>query len=45
MKIEIESSNPKVPVSARVNVGGVNGQRTVVMMYVSFSYFFLAMNF
>ncbi|XP_076925926.1 THO complex subunit 4D-like [Bidens hawaiensis] len=32
MKIEIEGSNTKVPVSARVNVvGGLNGQRTVVM--------------
>ncbi|KAJ0464377.1 putative chromatin target of PRMT1 protein [Helianthus annuus] len=32
MKIEIEGSNTKTPVSARVNVvGGLNGQRTVVM--------------
>ncbi|KAK1410645.1 hypothetical protein QVD17_37182 [Tagetes erecta] len=32
MKIEIEGSNTKIPVSARVNVvGGFNGQRTVVM--------------
>nr|XP_043634103.1 THO complex subunit 4D-like [Erigeron canadensis] len=32
MKIQIEGSNPTGPVSARVNVvGGLNGQRTVVM--------------
>ncbi|KAI7745297.1 hypothetical protein M8C21_017218 [Ambrosia artemisiifolia] len=32
MKIEIEGSNTNIPVSARVNVvGGLNGQRTVVM--------------
>ncbi|KVI08622.1 Nucleotide-binding, alpha-beta plait, partial [Cynara cardunculus var. scolymus] len=32
MKIEIEGSNPEIPLSARVNVvGGLNGQRTVVM--------------
>lgn len=32
MKIEIEGSKPGIPISARVNVvGGLNGQRTVVM--------------
>ncbi|KAI3794462.1 hypothetical protein L1987_37094 [Smallanthus sonchifolius] len=32
MKIEIDGSSTKIPVSARVNVvGGLNGQRTVVM--------------
>ncbi|PWA55587.1 Nucleotide-binding, alpha-beta plait [Artemisia annua] len=32
MKIEIEGSKPEIPISARVNVvGGLNGQRTVVM--------------
>ncbi|KAK9062173.1 hypothetical protein SSX86_019359 [Deinandra increscens subsp. villosa] len=32
MKIEIEGSNTKIPVSARVNVvGGLNGRRTVLM--------------
>lgn len=42
MKIEIEGSNPKIPVSARVNVfGGFNGQRTVVMTYVCFLIKFL----
>ncbi|XP_071735399.1 THO complex subunit 4C-like [Rutidosis leptorrhynchoides] len=31
MKIEVEGSNSAVPISARVNVGGFNRQRTVVM--------------
>ncbi|GJV37296.1 E3 ubiquitin protein ligase UPL1-like protein [Tanacetum coccineum] len=32
MRIEIEGSKSKIPISARVNVvGGLNGQRTVVM--------------
>lgn len=36
MRIEIVGSNSDVPVSARVNVTGVNGRRkrTVVMTYV-----------
>lgn len=38
MKIEIVGVNAELPVSARVNVSGVNGQRkrTVVMTYVTF---------
>lgn len=38
MKIEIVGANTDLPVSARVNVSGVNGQRkrTVVMTYVIF---------
>ncbi|KAA8547708.1 hypothetical protein F0562_004137 [Nyssa sinensis] len=31
MKIEIVGTNSEIPVSARVNVAGVNGRRTVVM--------------
>lgn len=36
MRIEIVGSNSEMPVSARVNVTGVNGRRkrTVVMTYV-----------
>ena len=36
MKIEIVGANAELPVTARVNVSGVNGQRkrTVVMTYV-----------
>lgn len=35
MRIEIVGANPGMPVSARVNVSGVNGtrKRTVVMTY------------
>lgn len=44
MKIEIVSSKSEVvvPLAPRVNVvGGVNGQRTVVMMYVSLLFLLL----
>ena len=36
MKIEIVGANAEVPISARVNVTGINGRRkrTVVMTYV-----------
>lgn len=39
MKIEVLGPNAEVPISARVNVTGVNGRRkrTVVMTYVHFS--------
>ena len=41
MKIEIVGSKSDVPLAPRVNVvGGVNGQRTVVMMYATFLYLF-----
>lgn len=41
MKIEIVGANPGMPISARVNVTGVNGgrrRRTVVMTYVIFHF-------
>lgn len=40
MKIEIVGANAGMPVSARVNVTGVNGRRrrTVVMTYVIFHF-------
>lgn len=40
MKIEIVGANADIPVSARVNVTGVNGRRkrTVVMTYVIYSF-------
>lgn len=42
MKIEIVGPNAEVPISARVNVSGVNGRRkrTVVMTYVYMTYLF-----
>ena len=38
MKIEVVGTNAEMPISARVNVTGMNGRRkrTVVMTYVHF---------
>lgn len=46
MKLEVVGTNAEVPISARVNVAGVNGRkkRTVVMTYVFISSCFTSKN-